>query len=103
MSIIDVVAILPYYIGLGITTENDDVSGKTFRYATTGALFDFKSKEDDMERFSAGEVDAKDKVNFHVQSKVSKQMDRSSDKWKIKRIARWSWARVITSTHREMT
>ena len=28
MSIIDVVAILPYYIGLGITTENDDVSGK---------------------------------------------------------------------------
>lgn len=31
MSIIDVVAILPYYIGLGITTENDDVSGTTFR------------------------------------------------------------------------
>lgn len=29
MSIIDVVAILPYYIGLGLTTENDDVSGKT--------------------------------------------------------------------------
>lgn len=28
MSIIDVVAILPYYIGLGLTTENDDVSGK---------------------------------------------------------------------------
>ena len=27
MSIIDVVAILPYYIGLGITTDNDDVSG----------------------------------------------------------------------------
>ena len=32
MSIIDVVAILPYYIGLGITTENDDVSGKTIIY-----------------------------------------------------------------------
>ena len=30
MSIIDVVAILPYYIGLGITTDNDDVSGKFF-------------------------------------------------------------------------
>lgn len=29
MSIIDVVAILPYYIGLGISTENDDVSGKS--------------------------------------------------------------------------
>ena len=29
MSIIDVVAILPYYIGLGITTENDDVSGSS--------------------------------------------------------------------------
>ena len=30
MSIIDVVAILPYYIGLGITTENYDVSGSFF-------------------------------------------------------------------------
>ena len=29
MSVIDVVAILPYYIGLGITTENDDVSGES--------------------------------------------------------------------------
>ena len=32
MSIIDVVAILPYYIGLGITTDNDDVSGKFPRH-----------------------------------------------------------------------
>ena len=32
MSIIDVVAILPYYIGLGLTTENDDVSGNVYKY-----------------------------------------------------------------------
>lgn len=43
MSIIDVVAILPYYIGLGITTENDDVSGAfvTLRVFRVFRIFKF--------------------------------------------------------------
>ncbi|XP_046445391.1 potassium voltage-gated channel protein Shal-like isoform X1 [Daphnia pulex] len=43
MSIIDVVAILPYYIGLGISTENDDVSGAfvTLRVFRVFRIFKF--------------------------------------------------------------
>lgn len=43
MSIIDVVAILPYYIGLGLTTENDDVSGAfvTLRVFRVFRIFKF--------------------------------------------------------------
>jgi hypothetical protein len=49
MSIIDVVAILPYYIGLGISTENDDVSGK-FKFSSiyiTGIISISWDEEDD--------------------------------------------------------